>query len=117
MTPFAVRERANKQGEIMEHHVKPLGDRVLIEPIEEPEVTPTGLVIPETARERPAEGIVVELGTGRTDKEGKKLPFELKQGDRVLLSKYGGTEVLLEDKTFKVVQSDDILAVLVEPRT
>jgi chaperonin GroES len=101
----------------MEHHVKPLGDRVLIEPIEEPEVTPTGILIPETARERPAEGVVVELGTGRTDKEGRKMPFELKQGDRVLLSKYGGTEVLLEDKTFKVVPAEDILAGLVEPRT
>jgi len=101
----------------MEHHVKPLGDRVLIEPIEVPEVTPTGILIPETVRERPAEGVVVELGTGRTGKEGKKLPFELKQGDRVLLSNYGGTEVRLEDKTFRVVPSGDILAVLVEPRT
>jgi chaperonin GroES len=111
-----IQERVNKAGKIMEHHVKPLGDRVLVEPIEEPEVTPTGIAIPETAREVPTEGVVIELGTGRTDKEGRKLPFEIKPGDHVLLKKYGGTEVELEDKVFKMVQADDILAVLVEPR-
>jgi chaperonin GroES len=93
-------------------NVKPLGDRVLIEPVEEKEVKKGGIIVPDTAKEKPMEGIVRALGTGKTDDNGKKVPFEVRVNDRVLISKYGGTEIKLEGKEFKILSSDDILAVL-----
>jgi len=93
-------------------NLKPLGDRVLVEPVEEKEVKKGGIIIPDTAKEKPTEGLVVALGTGKTDDNGKKLPFEVKKGDRVLISKYGGTEVKLNGKEYKILNSDDILAVV-----
>ena len=92
--------------------LKPLGDRVLVEAVEEKEVKKGGIIIPDTAKEKPQEAIVRALGTGKTDDDGKKIPFEVKVGDRVLTSKYGGTEVKLDDKEYKIVSSDDILAVI-----
>ena len=93
-------------------NIKPLGDRVLVEPIEEKEVKKGGIIIPDSAKEKPQEGKVVALGTGKTDDNGKKIPFEVKVGDRVLVSKYGGSEVKLNDKEYKLLSSDDILAVI-----
>jgi len=93
-------------------NVKPLGDRVLVEPVEEKEVKKGGIIIPDSAKEKPTEGIVRALGTGKTDENGKKLPFEVKVGDRVLVSKYGGTEIKLDGKEYKILNSDDILAVI-----
>jgi len=93
-------------------NVKPLGDRVLVEPAEEKEVKKGGIIIPDSAKEKPTEGVVVALGTGKTDDNGKKLPFEVKKGDRVLVSKYGGTEIKLDGKEYKILNSDDILAVI-----
>jgi chaperonin GroES len=93
-------------------NVKPLGDRVLVEPAEEKEVKKGGIIIPDTAKEKPTEGIVRALGTGKTDDSGKKLPFEVKVGDRVLVSKYGGTEIKLDGREYKILNSDDILAVI-----
>ncbi len=93
-------------------NIKPLGDRVLVEPIEEKEVKKGGIIIPDSAKEKPQEGKVVALGTGKTDDDGKKIPFEVKVGDRVLVSKYGGTEVKLNDKEYKLLNSDDILAII-----
>jgi chaperonin GroES len=93
-------------------NVKPLGDRVLVEPVEEKEVKKGGIIIPDSAKEKPTEGIVRSLGTGKTDDNGKKIPFEVKVGDRVLVSKYGGTEIKIEGKEYKILNSDDILAVL-----
>ena len=92
--------------------LKPLGDRVLVEPVEEKEVKKGGIIIPDSAKEKPTEGIIRALGTGKTDDEGKKVPFEVKVGDRVLVSKYGGTEVKLDNKEYKLLNSDDILAIL-----
>ena len=92
--------------------LKPLGDRILVEPVEEKELKKGGIIIPDTAKEKPTEGIVRVLGTGKTDDDGKKVPFEVKVGDRVLVSKYGGTEVKLNDKEFKILSSDDILGVI-----
>jgi len=92
--------------------VKPLGDRVLVTAVEEKEVKKGGIIIPDTAKEKPIEAEVVALGTGKTDDNGKKVPFEVKVGDRVLTSKYGGTEIKLDGKEFKILNSDDILAVL-----
>ena len=93
-------------------NVKPLGDRVLVEPVEEKEVKKGGIIIPDTAKEKPQEGIVRVLGTGKLDDDGKKVPFEVKVGDRVLVSKYGGTEIKLDGKEYKILGSDDLLAVL-----
>ena len=93
-------------------NVKPLGDRILVEPVDEKEVKKGGIIIPDSAKEKPTEGIVVALGTGKTDDNGKKLPFEVKVKDRVLVSKYGGTEIKLDGKEYKILNSDDILAVI-----
>ena len=96
----------------MSVNLKPLGDRVLVEPVEEKEVKKGGIIIPDTAKEKPTEGLIIALGTGKTDDDGKKVPFEVKKGDRVLISKYGGTEVKLNGKEYKILNSDDILAVV-----
>lgn len=93
-------------------NVKPLGDRVIVEPAEEKEIKKGGIIIPDSAKEKPTEGIVRALGTGKTDDNGKKVPFEVKIGDRVLVSKYGGTEIKLDGKEYKILNSDDILAVI-----
>ena len=93
-------------------NLRPLGDRVLVEPAEEKETKKGGIIIPDTAKEKPTEGIVVALGTGKTDDDGKKIPFEVKKGDRVLVSKYGGTEIKLDGKEFKIFGSDDLVAIL-----
>ena len=94
-------------------NVKPLGDRVLVEAAaEEKEVKKGGIIIPDSAKEKPMEAIVVALGTGKTDDEGKKVAFEVKKGDRVLISKYGGTEIKIDGKEFKILNTDDILAIL-----
>jgi len=92
--------------------LKPLGDRVLVEPVEDKEVKKGGIIIPDTAKEKPTEGIVRALGTGKTDDDGKKVPFEVKVGDRVLVSKYGGTEIKLDNKDYKLLNSDDLLGVI-----
>ncbi len=93
-------------------NVRPLGDRVLVEPVEEKEVKKGGIIIPDSAKEKPMESVVVALGTGKTDDKGNKVPFEVKKGDRVLVSKYGGTEIKLDGKEYKILNSDDILAVV-----
>jgi len=93
-------------------NVKPLGDRVLVEPQEEREVKKGGIIIPDSAKEKPTEGVIRALGTGKKDDNGKVLPFEVKVGDRVLISKYGGTEIKIDGKEYKLLNSDDILAVV-----
>ena len=93
-------------------NIKPLGDRVLLELSENTEQMKGGILIPDTAKEKPQEYIVVALGTGKTDDNGKKIPFDVKVGDVVLTSRYGGTEVKVGDKEYKVVGQDDILAIV-----
>ena len=92
--------------------VKPLGDRVLVEAVEEQEVKQGGIIIPDSAKEKPSEAKVVALGTGKSDEDGKKVAFEVKVGDVVLVSKYGGTEIKIDGKEYKILNADDILAVL-----
>ncbi|MDA7658062.1 co-chaperone GroES [Verrucomicrobia bacterium] len=92
--------------------IQPLGDRVLVEPAEEKETKKGGIIIPDSAKEKPTESVVVALGTGKVDDNGKKIPFEVKKGDTVLVSKYGGTEIKLNDKDYKILNSDDILAIV-----
>jgi chaperonin GroES len=91
---------------------QPVGDRVLVEAIEEAEQVKGGIVIPDSAKEKPLEAKVVALGTGKTDDNGKKIPFDVKVGDVVLTSKYGGTEVKYDDKEYKILSSSDILAIV-----
>ena len=93
-------------------NIRPLGDRILVEAVEEKAVNKGGIFIPDTAKEKPMESRVVALGTGKTDDNGKKVPFEMKKGDRILCSKYGGTEIKLDGKEYKILNSDDVLAVL-----
>jgi chaperonin GroES len=92
--------------------IKPIGDRVLVEHIEEKEQVRGGIIIPDSAKEKPQEAKVIAIGTGKKDEEGKLLPFEVKVGDRVLISKYGGTEVKIEEKKYTIVREDDILGIL-----
>jgi chaperonin GroES len=94
-------------------NVKPLGDRVLVEAAEEKEVKKGGIIIPDSAKEKPTEGVIRALGTGKKDDDGKVQPFEVKVGDRVLISKYGGTEIKVDGKEYKLLNADDILAVIV----
>ena len=87
-------------------------DRILVEAVEEKEVKKGGIIIPDTAKEKPMESVVVALGTGKVDDNGKKVPFEVKKGDRVLVSKYGGTEIKIDGKEYKIFGSDDLVAIL-----
>ena len=92
--------------------IKPLGDRVLIKRLEEKEAKKGEIIIPDTAREKPMEAKVVALGTGKVDDEGKKVEFDVKKGDRVLIGKYSGTEVNIGDEEYLIISQDDILAIL-----
>ena len=92
--------------------IKPLGDRVLIEAVEAVEETMGGILIPDSAKEKPQEARVVALGPGKVDEDGKKIEFEVKVGDIVLTSKYGGTEVKVDGKEYKLVSASDILAIV-----
>ena len=93
-------------------NIKPLGDRVLLEICENKEQMKGGILIPDSAKEKPQEFRVIALGTGKNDEKGNKIPFDVKVGDIVLTSRYGGTEVKVDDKEYKVVSQDDILAVV-----
>src|SRR5438874_12822434 len=90
-------------------NIKPLGDRVLVQPIEEQELKKGGIIIPDTAKEKPQEGKVVALGTGKIDDKGKKIDFTLKKGDKVLISKYGGTEINSDDQNYLIMREDATL--------
>lgn len=92
--------------------VRPLGDKVLLKRLEAKDVTAGGIVIPDAAKEKPKEGKVVALGTGRTLDDGSTVEFQVKVGDRVLFSSYAGTEVKLEGVDYVIMGEDDILAIL-----
>ena len=96
----------------MAANVRPLGDRVLVKPIEEKEVKKGGIIIPDTAKEKSQECEVVALGTGKLDDNGKKIEFTVKKGDKVLVSKYGGTEIKFDGESYQILREDDILAIL-----
>ena len=92
--------------------IKPLGDRLLVEPAEEKETKKGGIIIPDTAKEKPQEGKVVALGTGKLDDNGKKVEFTVKKGDKVLISKYGGTEIKVDGESYLIMREDDILGII-----
>ena len=96
----------------MKPNIKPLGDRVLVIAVEESEQVKGGIIIPDTAKEKPQEAKIVALGTGKTDESGKKVKFEVKVGDPVIVSKYGGTEVKLNGETYSLLREDDILGIV-----
>lgn len=94
-------------------NLKPLRDRVVIKPIEPEEVTKSGIVIPDTARkERPQEGEIVAVGGGKLDEKGKPIPMEVKAGDKVIYSKYGGSEIKIDDQEYLIMREEDILAIV-----
>ncbi|OQX80698.1 MAG: co-chaperone GroES [Candidatus Omnitrophica bacterium 4484_70.1] len=92
--------------------IKPLGDRVLIKPSEGKETTKGGIVLPDTAKEKPQEGEVVAVGEGRKTKEGKSIPLSLKKGDKVLYGKYSGTEITVDGEEYLIMREEDILAII-----
>jgi chaperonin GroES len=92
--------------------IRPLGDRVLIAPAEMKDVTKGGIIIPDSAKEKPMEGKVIAIGKKR-DEDGKEIPFDVQVGDTVLLPKYGGTEIKIDDVIYQLVREDDLLGVLV----
>ena len=93
-------------------NLKPLADRLVVEPNEQEEVTAGGIILPETAKEKPQQGKVIAAGPGRTDDEGKRVDMEVKLGDKVLYAKYSGTEIKLEGKKVLILRESDILAVI-----
>ncbi|RLA86235.1 MAG: co-chaperone GroES [Deltaproteobacteria bacterium] len=95
--------------------VVPLQDRVLIERIEQPEEkSPGGIIIPDTAKEKPMEGKVIAVGKGRIKEDGTVIPLDVKVGDRVIFSKYAGTEIKIDGKEYLIMREDDILGIIVE---
>ena len=92
--------------------IRPLGDRVFVEPVEEAVEQKGGIFIPDSAKEKPLKAKVISVGPGRRDDSGKLIPMDVKAGEFVLTSKYGGTEIKLDDKTYKILSASDILAVV-----
>jgi chaperonin GroES len=94
-------------------NLRPLADRLIVEPIEQEETTASGIILPETAKEKPQEGNVLTVGPGRKDEDGKPIPMDVKEGDRVLYAKYAGTEVKLpDDRKVLVLKESDVLAIV-----
>jgi chaperonin GroES len=92
--------------------IKPLGNRVVVEPIEQEEITAGGIVLPETAKEKPQEGTVLAVGPGDRDDDGKRIPLDVKEGDKVLFAKYSGTEIKLDGKKVLILRECDLLAIV-----
>ena len=92
--------------------LKPLGGRVIVEPIEQEEMTPGGIILPETAKEKPQEGKILAAGPGERNEKGERIPMELKVGDKVLFAKYSGTDIKMDGKKLLIMRESDILAVV-----
>ncbi len=94
----------------MASKLQPLGDRVLVRPIAKEEKTKSGIYLPDTAKEKPQEGEIIAVGPGKYDETGKRIPMDLKVGDRVIYAKYGGTEIKVDDEEMMILRESDILA-------
>jgi len=92
--------------------VKPLYDRVLLKRIEAEEQVRGGIIIPDTAKEKPQEAEVVSVGDGKIDEDGKRIPMTVKKGDRILIGKYSGTDIKIDDEEYTIVREDEILAII-----
>jgi chaperonin GroES len=92
--------------------IRPLHDRMLVERLEEQELKKGGIIIPDTAKEKPQEGKVIAVGNGKVNDDGKKFPLDVKTGDKILFRKYSGSEVKLDDKKYLILREEDVLAIL-----
>jgi chaperonin GroES len=92
--------------------IRPLHDRLLVERLEEKEVKKGGIIIPDTAKEKPQEAKVIAVGAGKVGDDGKKIPLDVKAGDKILFGKYSGSEVKIDDKEYLIMREDDVLAIL-----
>lgn len=93
-------------------NLKPLGSRVVVEPIEQEEVTAGGIVLPDTAKEKPQQGVILAVGPGDRDEDGKYIPMDVKVGDKVLFAKYAGTEMKIDGKKLLILRESDLLAII-----
>jgi len=93
-------------------NIRPLQDRILVKRIEEEEKTEGGIIIPDTAKEKPVEGKVIAVGKGKVSEDGKVMPLDVKKGDRILFGKYAGTEVKIEGEEHLIMKEDDVLGVI-----
>jgi len=93
-------------------NLKPLGDRLIVEPIEQEEMTASGIVIPETAKEKPMQGKVIAIGPGARQEDGSRLAMDVSTGDTVLYAKYAGSEVKIENKKYLILKESDVLAIV-----
>ncbi len=108
----ATAEKPTRTAAAGQKKLKPLGSRVVIKPLEREEMTKSGIVLPDTAKEKPQEGKVLAVGPGDRDEDGKRIPVELKVGDKVLYQKYAGTEFKIDDEELLIVSEKDILAIV-----
>jgi len=92
--------------------IKPLGDRIVVQPLEAKEQTRGGIVLPDTAKERPQEGKVIAVGEGKKNEDGKIVPLSLKVGDKILYGKYTGTEVTVDQEEYLIIKEEDVLAII-----
>ncbi len=97
----------------MSMSLKPLGNRVVIEPLEQDEITAGGIVLPETAKEKPQKGVVLSVGPGDRDEDGDRIPLDVKEGDTVLFAKYAGTEIKVDGKKLLILRESDLLAIVI----
>jgi chaperonin GroES len=95
-------------------NMKPLADRILVRRVEEQEMKRGGIIIPDTAKEKPQEGEVVAIGPGRMTEDGKRIAMEVKKGDRILIGKYSGTDVKIDGTEYTILREDDVLGILAE---
>jgi len=98
----------------MKLNLKPLGDRLVIKPLEQEEVTASGIVLPETAKEKPQKGEVLSVGPGARDEDGKRIAMDVKAGDKVLFAKYAGTEIKIDGEKLLILRESDVLAIVTE---
>jgi chaperonin GroES len=98
----------------MSLNLKPLGDRLVVKPLEDDEVTPSGIVLPETAKEKPQKGEVLSVGPGARNDDGKRIEMDVSVGDTVLFAKYGGTEIKMDGDKLLILRESDVLAILDE---
>jgi chaperonin GroES len=95
-------------------NLQPLGDRLIVRAVEEDETTASGIVLPDTAREKPLKGRVLAVGTGRLDDDGRRIPLDVAEGDEVMYAKYGGTDIVVDGQDLLVLRESDVLAKVVE---
>src|SRR5262247_2807890 len=106
------RHRTQHEGGRDTMKIRPLHDRILVERLEEKEVKKGGIIIPDTAKEKPQEAKVIAVGNGKVGDDGKKIPLDVKAGDRILFGKYSGSEVKIDDKEYLILREEDVLAIL-----